>query len=112
MHHRLIGGPEGRDLEAKRPVRNERLRRAREARNLTQADVARHVRTSTLTVSRWELGVQAPLPHYREQLCLLYGLSATELGLLPEAAPLDERGAPPDQVDAPEHDRARSDLLT
>jgi eukaryotic-like serine/threonine-protein kinase len=70
--------------------------------------VARRVRTSTVTVSRWELGVQAPLPHYREQLCLLYGLSARELGLLPEAAPADDRAFP--HV-PPEQERARRDLL-
>jgi transcriptional regulator with XRE-family HTH domain len=72
-------------LEKKRPTHNSRLRRARTERSLTQADVAEYVGTSILTVSRWELGVQSPQPHYREKLCRLYGMSALELGLVPGA---------------------------
>jgi transcriptional regulator with XRE-family HTH domain len=122
----------GREVD-RRPTRNERLRRAREERNLTQADVARRLGTSTLTVSRWELGVQTPVPHHRERLCRLYGVSAHQLGLAPEA--VAPNGAPPasdaarpldagpprrdalagDRDDAgldPVEARARRDLLT
>jgi tetratricopeptide (TPR) repeat protein len=33
-------------------------------------------------VSRWEQGLAVPYPYYREQLCVLYGKTAEELGLL------------------------------
>jgi tetratricopeptide (TPR) repeat protein/transcriptional regulator with XRE-family HTH domain len=67
--------------------RNERLRRAREQRNWTQADVARALGTINITVSRWELGAQQPVPYFREKLCSLFGMSPQELGLLPGQLP-------------------------
>jgi transcriptional regulator with XRE-family HTH domain/DNA polymerase III delta prime subunit len=69
---------------AKRAVPNDRLRRAREERNWTQAAVAEEIGTSGFTVSRWELGVQTPQPYFREKLCALFELSPQELGLIPE----------------------------
>jgi tetratricopeptide (TPR) repeat protein len=36
-------------------------------------------------VSRWEQGQTLPHPYYREQLCLLFGKNARELGLLGQA---------------------------
>src|SRR5437867_11012522 len=66
----------------KRPIPNRRLKRAREARNWTQADVANRVGTSRLTVSRWELGVQSPVPHLRGKLCELFEMDPEQLGLL------------------------------
>jgi transcriptional regulator with XRE-family HTH domain len=86
---------------------------------LTQADVARRLGSSTLTVSRWELGVQAPQPHHREQLCRLYGVSAGELGLASEVVQANgshAAAAPvPEWADfelEPAEERARRDLLT
>src|SRR5207237_7353297 len=67
---------------------NERLRRAREERNWTQAELARVIGTSGLTVSRWELGVQTPQPHFRERLCAVFSLSPRELGLIPDLPPV------------------------
>jgi transcriptional regulator with XRE-family HTH domain len=67
-----------------RAAANDRLRHAREERNLTQAEVAQAIGTSSFTVSRWELGVQAPQAHFREKLCALFELGPQELGLLPE----------------------------
>lgn len=90
-------------------MRNHRLRAARTARNLTQADVAKHLGTSVLTVSRWELGIQSPMPYHRERLCGLYGLSAIELGLATEPEPLP---APDGAAHHPTEVRARHDLLT
>ena len=97
---------------ARRTGQNDRLRRAREERNWTQADVAQAIGTSTITVSRWELGVQAPQPHLREKLCSLFVLSPQELGLV--AAPparngVSERGAA--EVEDAAEARARRDLL-
>jgi len=89
-----------------RSTGNERLRRAREALNLTQADVARRLGSSTLTVSRWELGVQTPQPYHREQLCRLYGVSAQELGLVPDTPPSNGSGPAAAEVPLAEPPRA------
>src|SRR5438093_11895361 len=74
------------DSVTRRSLPNERLKRAREARNWTQADVASRVGTSPLTVSRWELGVQSPVPHLRGKLCQLFEADPDQLGLLPGAS--------------------------
>src|SRR5215472_4476156 len=100
---RARGG--GDDRLPKREAANDRLRRAREARNLTQAEVAQAIGTSSFTVSRWELGVQVPQPHFREKLCALFELGPRDLGLLPEPADREEGRAP----EAGES-RARRDL--
>src|SRR5689334_18605677 len=63
---------------------NHRLRAARAERHWTQLDVARALGVSNLTISRWELGTQQPVPFFREKLCALFGQSARELGLLSE----------------------------
>ena len=80
--------------------------------------MARRVGSSTLTVSRWELGVQTPQLHHREQLCRLFGVSARELGLAAEAAPSNGVGAADVDVEEAERTdldpaelRARRDLL-
>jgi tetratricopeptide (TPR) repeat protein/transcriptional regulator with XRE-family HTH domain len=67
-----------------RPERNDRLRRARQDRNWTQADVAKAVGTSSITISRWELGVQQPVPYFREKLCALFAMRLEDLGLAPD----------------------------
>lgn len=72
---------------------NPHLKRARERQGWSQEYVAREVGTDAFTVSRWERGVTMPSPHFRQQLCTLFGLSVTELGLLPT-----ETGGAPAQV--------------
>src|SRR5579864_3682008 len=62
---------------------NLHLKRARIDRGWSQEYVAREVGTDAFTVSRWERGVAMASPHFRQQLCVLFGLSATELGLVP-----------------------------
>jgi len=65
---------------------NRRLRDARAERHWTQLDVARALGVSNLTISRWELGIQQPVPYFREKLCALFGRSARDLGLVPATA--------------------------
>src|SRR5262245_27432800 len=75
--------------------------------------------TSTLTVSRWELGVQSPQPHHRDRLSRLYGVSAQELGLMPGLPELAAPAPEPNRAgidwdggeSAPVEERARRDLL-
>jgi transcriptional regulator with XRE-family HTH domain len=63
-------------------VPNERLRQARSLKGWSQAELAEQVGTSFEIVSRWERGVTAPSPYYRERLCAVLSQSAGELGLL------------------------------
>lgn len=61
---------------------NERLRRERELRGWSQKRVADALGTNKFMISRWEGGVMLPSPHFREQLCLLFGKTAEELGFI------------------------------
>ena len=63
-------------------VPNDRIRRARSLKGWSQADLAEQVGTSFEIVSRWERGVTATSPYYRERLCAVLGQTAGELGLL------------------------------
>ena len=74
------------DFVMKKPANfapNPHLKRARERQGWSQEYIAREVGTDAFTVSRWERGVTMPSPHFRQQLCTLFGLSVAELGLLP-----------------------------
>ena len=69
-------------------VSNERLRRARDLRGWTQADLAEALGTDFETVSRWERGITVPSSYYREKLCSVLGKTAEELGLHSERVDL------------------------
>lgn len=58
---------------------SDRLRRAREASNLTQAQVAHRLGISKGSVSAWENGRNRPLLEQFAELCHLYAASADEL---------------------------------
>ncbi len=61
---------------------NRQLRQERELRCWSQLEVADQIGTTSLNVSRWERGITFPTPHFRQELCTLFGKSAGELGLL------------------------------
>lgn len=61
------------------------LKIERELRGWSQAKVAEAVGTNTRTVIRWEQRQTRPYPYYRERLCMLFGKTAWELGLLEDA---------------------------
>ncbi|MGH9072878.1 MAG: helix-turn-helix domain-containing protein [Acidimicrobiales bacterium] len=79
------------------PIRNVRLRQAREAASLTQGGLALAIRRleappdgalsglDRSTVARWESGAQRPSARYRPHLEQVLGRSAVELGLVPVA---------------------------
>jgi len=68
---------------------NPQLKRARTSKGWSQDDVAQEVGTDAFTISRWERGVTAPGQHFRQKLCVLFEMSAAELGLVPQEK--DER---------------------
>jgi transcriptional regulator with XRE-family HTH domain len=63
-------------------VPNERLRRARNLKDWSQAELAEKVGTSFEMVSRWERGVTVPSPYYRRRLGAVLGQTPKELGLV------------------------------
>jgi len=66
---------------------NHLLRAARKERGWTQKGVADRIGAAlSLSVSRWESGTAFPSAHFIEQLCLLFGKSPRELGLLHDDA--------------------------
>src|SRR2546421_6467741 len=76
---------EGRMLTVKKAAQatpNRQLKQERELRCWSQLEVADQIGTTTLNVSRWERGITFPTPHFRQELCTLFGKSAGELGLL------------------------------
>ena len=71
-------------------VPNERLKRERERRCWSQAEVAAKIKTDAFTVSRWESGITFPSITFRRRLCKLFDMSAEALGLLPAESQSDE----------------------
>src|SRR5437879_830780 len=72
-------------LERMRPQMNSNLLKAeRIRRGWTQITVAQAVGVDTKTVSRWERGITAPYPYFRERLCFLFEKTPEQLGLLSE----------------------------
>jgi tetratricopeptide (TPR) repeat protein/DNA-binding XRE family transcriptional regulator len=65
-----------------------RIRQERIAHNWRQRDLAERLGTTTVSVKRWERGIQQPSAYFRIKLCTLFGKSAEELGLLNGSASL------------------------
>jgi transcriptional regulator with XRE-family HTH domain len=71
--------------QARRP--NNQLRHQRDLRGWSQARLAASLQelggaADSKLVGKWERGVIHPSPFYREKLCLIYGKTADQLGLL------------------------------
>jgi len=56
-----------------RKMFGEKLRKRREARGLTQDQLAKKVGTTRVSINKWENGVSTPLPIYRERLNRMFG---------------------------------------
>jgi len=79
----------------KKPVPNIRLRKAREARGMSQRDVADELHIpDRKQVSRWEHGTNIPHPHYRYALCKLFDKTMEELGFNRPESDEEEVAAP------------------
>ncbi|MEO6892635.1 MAG: tetratricopeptide repeat protein [Ktedonobacteraceae bacterium] len=72
--------------EGDRPVPNGQLKRARIERCLSQGQLAGQIGTTSYNVSRWERGVTAPGPHFRQELCTFFEKKPQELGLSTHAS--------------------------
>ena len=60
-----------------------KLTEARNARGLTQTELAEELSTTQTNVSRWEAGSVYPSAYYRKKVCAFFGLAASELDLDP-----------------------------
>ncbi len=89
---------------------NDLLRRARQERGWSQRVVADRIGAPQDTmITRWERGNAVPSPYYIERLCQLFGMTASELGLLqekPVGEVLSVPGEPLQPPVAPVEDRA------
>ncbi|MGI9061137.1 MAG: tetratricopeptide repeat protein [Ktedonobacteraceae bacterium] len=65
-------------------VSSSRLRQERERRGWSQGELAKHIGTNQVSISRWEKGVTTPSPYFRQKLAELFGKSLEELGLFME----------------------------
>ena len=93
---------------------NAALIRERQSRRWSQQDVADRIGTTRNNVSRWERGITAPDPHFRQKLSELFGRSSTELGLFskkgkgvlvpPAAAAQEQEALPAAQLELPSAD--------
>ncbi len=70
-----------RNTPASDPQPRLRLIEARVGRKWSQQEVADHIGTTHLNVSRWERGITKPGPYFRRRLCSLFGKSEQELDL-------------------------------
>jgi class 3 adenylate cyclase/tetratricopeptide (TPR) repeat protein len=89
---------EGRILTVKKAAQatpNRHLRQERELHCWSQLEVADQIGTTSLNVSRWERGITFPSSHFRQELCMLFGKSAGELGLLQDEATNSQESFPP-----------------
>jgi transcriptional regulator with XRE-family HTH domain len=73
------------------------LKAERELRGWSLDRLAEALGTTARAVSRWERGLTVPTLHYCEQLCVLYGKNARELGLPSDTSEDDiaQQAAPP-----------------
>src|SRR2546429_9833069 len=62
---------------------NPRLRDARVERGWSQHELADHLGTTPVNISRWENGSNFPSPYFRQRLCEVFVKTPAELGLLP-----------------------------
>ncbi len=68
--------------KARKGSLNHHLRDERLNHHWSQKEVADRIGTTTNNVSRWELGITSPGPHFQAKLCELFGKQPQELGLL------------------------------
>lgn len=68
--------------KASQAIPNKLLVNERLQHQWSQKELAELVGTTTINVSRWERGITSPNSYFRHQLCILFGKSEEELGLV------------------------------
>lgn len=63
------------------------LKRLRQENLWSQVDLARRIRTTPVSVGRWENNITRPSLHFQQQLCELFAKSPAELGFLAQPEP-------------------------
>ena len=81
--------------KADQAIPNRHLRQERELHCWSQLEVADQIGTTSLNVSRWERGITFPNPHFRQELCTLFGKSPEKLGLLQDETTDSHESFPP-----------------
>lgn len=64
-----------------------RLKQERERRGWSQSELAEHIGTTQVNISRWETGLTSPGPYFRQQLAHVFDKSLEELGLVAAETP-------------------------
>ncbi len=62
----------------------EMLKRFRQKKLWSQADLAHRIGTTPVSVGRWENNITRPNLHFQQQLCEIFAKSPEELGFLPQ----------------------------
>jgi transcriptional regulator with XRE-family HTH domain len=84
------------------PWDSETIRRARKARNLTQAELAESLGCRQQTISEWELGMYAPKNAYQKLLSMFFGSAPVVAENIPsQAAWSNDAAAAPAASDMP-----------
>jgi transcriptional regulator with XRE-family HTH domain len=84
-------------------MKNGLLRNARKGKNWTQGRLAEEIGASEDAIRNWEAGRRSPSLEYRYRLCKVFDMSASDLGLEPEAekddktSPFPQPAQPPPQ---------------
>ncbi|MBR1820936.1 MAG: helix-turn-helix transcriptional regulator [Clostridia bacterium] len=76
----------------------DRMRYLREANNLTQAGLAKHLGITRSSVNAWELGISVPSTQYIVELARTFNVSADYLLGVNSTATLDVSGLSEDDV--------------
>ncbi|WP_220210907.1 helix-turn-helix transcriptional regulator [Reticulibacter mediterranei] len=71
----------------------ETIKQLRKENLWTQEELASRIKTTTISVSRWEKNLTRPSLHFQQKLCEIFGKSPEELGFLPQSEPEHGEGS-------------------
>jgi len=69
------------------------LKRLRQEKLWSQAELASRIGTTSVSVGRWENNITRPNLHFQQQLCGIFAKSPDELGFLPQPEPEHEESS-------------------
>jgi transcriptional regulator with XRE-family HTH domain len=71
----------------------ETIKQLRKENLWTQEELASRIKTTTISVGRWEKNLTRPSLHFQQKLCEIFGKSPEELGFLPQSEPEHGEGS-------------------